>query len=93
MQIYNNVGMQYLTSQCSAANLHCDINSQEYVRNGWGLFPIITLEYPSYIRQPHEEDLSQVLARKNELSDLKEIKNNLFTIMEEALSRPFLLLT
>ncbi|CAG8546032.1 3635_t:CDS:1 [Gigaspora margarita] len=112
--------MQYLTSQCSAANLHCDINSQEYVyvmagkenqTISWclcnlpmntsiqidcnitikgGLFPTITLEYPNYIRQPREEDLSQVLARKNELSDLNEIKNNLFTIMEGALSPPFL---
>ncbi|CAG8729457.1 8348_t:CDS:2 [Gigaspora margarita] len=120
MRIYNNVGMQYLTSQCSAANLHCDLNSQEYVyvmagkenqTISWclcnlptntsiqidcnitikgGLFPKITLEYPSYIQQPREEDLSQVLARKNELSDLKEIKNNLFTLMEKARSRPFL---
>ncbi|CAG8494393.1 1427_t:CDS:1 [Dentiscutata erythropus] len=53
-----------------------------------GIFPLITFEYPSVTQQPREEYLSQVLIKKNELKELKEIKNNLFAIMEDVLLRP-----
>ncbi|CAG8748162.1 25588_t:CDS:2 [Gigaspora margarita] len=53
-----------------------------------GIFPLVTLEFPAATQQPREEYLSQVLIKKNKLTELKEIKNNLLTIMEKALSYP-----
>ncbi|CAG8587164.1 2988_t:CDS:1 [Dentiscutata heterogama] len=122
-KVFNNVGMQYLASQCSANIIPpCEIDGRESVHVmagkenqtiSWrlcnlhyntintsmqidcnisikgGVFPLITFEYPSANQQPREEDLSQVLMKKNELKELEEIKNNLFAIMENALLRPF----
>ncbi|CAG8681850.1 14604_t:CDS:2, partial [Cetraspora pellucida] len=121
---YENVGMQYLASQCNIdLDFPCRINSSKYIRViagkenqtiSWrlcnleydsintttsmqincnitikgGTFPLVILEYPDYDLQPREEYLSQVLDRKDKLSELKEIKDNLFNIMEEALLRP-----
>ncbi|KAF0518667.1 hypothetical protein F8M41_016715 [Gigaspora margarita] len=121
--VFNNVNMQYLTSQCSANVIpSCESDGQENVHVmaskinqtiSWqlcnlhydtmnvstqidcnitikeGIFPLITFEFPSSTQQPREEYLSQVLMKKKELTELKEIKNNLFTIMEDALSGPF----
>ncbi|CAG8464277.1 hypothetical protein C2G38_2079226 [Gigaspora rosea] len=121
-QVFNNVGMQYLASQCSANIIpSCEIDGREdvHVMAGkenqtisWrlcnlhyntmntsvqidcnisikgGIFPLVAFEFPAPTQQPREEYLSQVLIKKNELTELKEIKNNLLTIMEKSLSYP-----
>ncbi|RIB30301.1 hypothetical protein C2G38_2054267 [Gigaspora rosea] len=121
-KVFNNIGMQYLASQCSANIIpSCEIDGREdvHVMAGkenqtiscrlcnlhyntmntsvqincnisikGGIFPLVALEFPAPTQQPREEYLSRVLMKKNELTELKEIKNNLLTIMEKALSSP-----
>ncbi|CAB4472842.1 hypothetical protein RhiirA1_416964 [Rhizophagus irregularis] len=51
-----------------------------------GLFPRVTIGFPN--NGPRDENLAEVLLRKNELTDLNELTDELFDAMEEAYSRP-----
>jgi hypothetical protein len=51
-----------------------------------GLFPRVTIGFPN--NDPRDENLAEVLLRKNELVELNELTDELFDAMEKAFSRP-----
>ncbi|CAG8494415.1 1428_t:CDS:2 [Dentiscutata erythropus] len=67
---------EMIISSPISMQMDCNVTIKE------GIFPLAIVEYPS-IDKPRDEYLSQVLLRKNELSDAKEIKDDLFTILDQ----------
>ncbi|CAI2186070.1 7335_t:CDS:2, partial [Funneliformis geosporum] len=76
---YNNVNMQYLTAQCKAnLNPPCKSNNTEI---------FIKSEFPG--NNPRDEHLAEILLRKDELTDLKELIDDLLEIMKKKFQLPF----
>ncbi|CAG8729439.1 8346_t:CDS:2 [Gigaspora margarita] len=55
--------------------MDCNVTIKE------GILPLAVVEYPS-TNQPRNEYLSQVLLQKNELSEARKLKNDLFSILQ-----------
>ncbi|CAG8545976.1 3632_t:CDS:2 [Gigaspora margarita] len=55
--------------------MECNVTIKE------GVLPIAVVEYPN-TNQPRDEYLSQVLLQKNELSEARKLKNDLFSIFK-----------
>ncbi|GBC05279.1 hypothetical protein RclHR1_06150005 [Rhizophagus clarus] len=70
----------------------CDLPDQDSVQLDCkitlkqGLFPSVTIGFPN--NDPRDENLAEVLLRKNELTELNELTDELFSAMEGAFSRP-----
>ncbi|RIB30300.1 hypothetical protein C2G38_2153081 [Gigaspora rosea] len=85
---FNNINMLYLNSQCGAnTNVPCDFESSgiAYANISYNkenqMISWLSFEYPSTDR-PRDEYLSQVLLRKNELTDAKELIDDLFNALK-----------
>ncbi|CAI2172312.1 12573_t:CDS:2, partial [Funneliformis geosporum] len=86
---YNNVNMQYLTAQCKAnLNPPCKSNNTEiFIKRYVRLFPRVISEFPG--NNPRDEHLAEILLRKDELTDLKELIDDLLEIMKKKFQLPF----
>ncbi|GBC07200.1 hypothetical protein RclHR1_07300002 [Rhizophagus clarus] len=51
-----------------------------------GIFPSMTIVAPENL--PRDEQLAEILLRKNEMKDLNDLKDEMFATMENAIARP-----
>jgi hypothetical protein len=67
-------------NDAGSVRLICSITLKE------GVFPSITIVYPENL--PRDEQLAEILLRKNEMRDLNELRDEMFATMENVLTRP-----